>query len=819
MRKRGIKQSILVLGMLALLLVVPVGILAKDHKPERPIGPNLLAPFGPARALLSGRFWLIASGSDEFSFLLDRKDLPDGLEGIRAQAPGAGAVGLVPFRDPAAKFSRNILITEDFSGLPLQTEPHLTVNPKDPDHLVMGTIDYNFPNPTAYVSIDGGESWEGPFQPRYPRSQAGAAGDPVMGFDSQGNPHYAFITVDVEEFSLGSLVGSALVSSISLSSSDDGGFTWGEAIPSSTSSVYTIELPPEPDGRLRGVVGFEFLDKPWMDIGPSPDDPDKDIIYITYTKFTTEYQISWVDELPFLTSPLITTRIEMVKSEDGGVSWSEPLQVSPTALRTFGDRPQTEADTEQGEENDGGGQTQQYEDAEGGRRFVQGSQPTVAPDGTVYISWLDTTNDNAFEGIAEIYVTSSNDAGETFGKPVRASTFLEIPFRPRNVFFRYWGAAFPRITTGQEEGEVYVVFTAIPTDKPNDDGDIFLVSSFDGGKTWSRKVSVNDDDTSRLQFFPEVSVAPDGAVHVMWGDMRDDPNEVRYHIYYATSKDKGESWEVNARVTDFPSNPNFGFPRGLFIGDYFAIQAIEDDVYMVWADTRLGEFGGVNQKIGFARQRLMPSPSIFISPPSGPGGRDVIIQGFDFQPRRNIFIEVAGSIVATGRTNGNGQFSSGIFIPISGEGAHRVRVIEESGNVASSSFFMDFGFDNLQDATEQIQGVADKVASLEGQIQAIGLSQSGGSAADLKRIEDSLDQLKALQETLQEQLTTIAIVKSGETLSLSPVEETQVVGESEGNSRTGLVFGLAGSTAVSLLAAGALGVMLVRRNNHKSSKE
>ncbi len=806
MRKRGIKLSFLVLGMLALLLVVPVGILAKDHKPERAIGPNLLAPFGPARALLSGRFWLISSGSDEFSFLLDRKDLPDGLEGIRAQAPGAGAVGLVPFRDPAAKFSRNILITEDFSGLPLQTEPHLAVNPKDPDHIVMGTIDYNFPNPTAYVSINGGESWEGPFQPRYPRSQAGAAGDPVMGFDSQGNPHYAFITVDIEEFSLGSLVGFALVSSISLSSSDDGGFTWGEAIPSTTSSVNTIELPPEPDGRLRGVIQFEFLDKPWMAIGPNLDDPDNDIIYITYTKFATEYQISWVDELPFLTSPIITTRIEMVKSEDGGVSWSEPLQVSPTALRIFGDRPETE----------GEGQTQQYGDAEGGRRFVQGSQPTVAPDGTVYIAWLDTTNDNAFEGIAEIYVASSNDAGETFSKPIRASTFLEVPFRPRNVFFRYWGSAFPRIKTGPE-GEVYVVFTALPTGKPTDDGDTFLVSSFDQGKTWSRKVAINDDDTSRLQFFPELSIAPDGAVHVMWGDMRDDPNEVRYHIYYATSKDKGESWEVNARVTDFSSNPNFGFPRGLFIGDYFAIEATEEDVYMVWADTRLGEFGGINQKIGFARQRLMPTPAIFISPPSGPGGRDVIIQGFDFQPRRNIFIEVGGSIVATGRTNSDGQFSSGIFIPISGEGAHRVRVIEESGNVASSSFFMDFGFDNLQDAAEQIQGVADKVASLEGQIQAIGLSQSGDSAADLKRIEDSIGQLKSLQEALQEQLTTIAIAEPGET-SLSPVVANPAAGDSEGNSRTGLVFGLAGSTAASLLAVGALGVMLVRRNNNRNSK-
>ena len=98
----------------------------------------------------------------------------------------------------------------------------------------------------------------------------------------------------------------------------------------------------------------------------------------------------------------------------------------------------------------------------------------------------------------------------------------------------------------------------------------------------------------------------------MWGDMRDDRVGTRYHIYYTTSSDQGETWgfelqELNirtedTRVTDFPSNPNKGFPNGQFIGDYFAIVASDEEVYMVWADSRLGEFGGFNQKIAFARR-------------------------------------------------------------------------------------------------------------------------------------------------------------------------------------------------------------------------
>ena len=52
-------------------------------------------------------------------------------------APVSQGAGLVPFRDPAPAFSRNVLIPRDFSNAPIQTEPSIAVNPNDPDHLVM----------------------------------------------------------------------------------------------------------------------------------------------------------------------------------------------------------------------------------------------------------------------------------------------------------------------------------------------------------------------------------------------------------------------------------------------------------------------------------------------------------------------------------------------------------------------------------------------------------------------------------------------------------------------------------------------------------
>ncbi len=77
-------------------------------------------------------------------------------------------------------------------------------------------------------------------------------------------------------------------------------------------------------------------------------------------------------------------------------------------------------------------------------------------------------------------VTLSEDGGRTFAEPVQAGVFREIHFRPRNTFFRWWGAAFPQLTVGPDD-EIYVAVTAKPGDKPTDDGDIYLLRSLDKG--------------------------------------------------------------------------------------------------------------------------------------------------------------------------------------------------------------------------------------------------------------------------------------------------------------------------------------------------
>lgn len=713
----------------------------------------------PIRDVISGPGWLMARGLDPRAWMRRPGRDPRRESSLaNAAPPTAGSSGpalqagpgvLVPFRNPAPAFSRNLLVTRDFSNQPLQTEPHIAVDPTDPDHLVLGTIDYNFPAVSAYVSIDGGATWDGPRQIRYQHEDLISGGDPVVAFDRQGRAYLSSISIGEEEFTIGPVIGFAMVSTTQVAASPDGGFTWEEPVATARSGVDTSAISVDSEGRVRGEIRMSFLDKPWMAVGPHPDDGDRDVIYLTYTDFVLKYKILYIGEVPTLSAPQIETTIRLVRSEDGGVTWSAPIAVSPTVRRIYG-------------EVSGPGAVGPVV---GIKRVVQGSQVAVGPEGDVYVVWLDSTDDETMKGLGEIYIARSEDGGETFSDPQRIAILLEPGFRPRNAYFRYWASAFPQVAVGPD-GAVNVVYVALPPEKLTDEGDVFFIRSEDQGKHWSLPRRLNQDESDRLQFFPALDVGPDAVIHVMWGDMREDPVETRYHIYYTRSEDGGQTWGFtdpeldlkvgDTRVTDYPSNPSKGFPYGLFIGDYFSLAATEGDAYLVWADTRLGEFGPTNQKIGFSRRRPIPAPEIFMSPAAGPGGQSVTVQGHNFQPDMNVFLQMGDTTVATARTNSEGRVTAQVFVPISGEGGHRIRLVDESGNMASSSFYMEFGFDTVRqlldaqgETQRQLEGLDARLSSLIPE----GVPET--MPETLQRIEQNLQQLQALSSQVDELRQTV----------------------------------------------------------------
>jgi hypothetical protein len=122
----------------------------------------------------------------------------------------------------------------------------------------------------------------------------------------------------------------------------------------------------------------------------------------------------------------------------------------------------------------------------------------------------------------------------------------------------------------------------------------------------------------------------------------------------------------------------------------------------------------VNQKIGFARQRALKAPDIFLSPSSGAGGQSVTIQGFNFQPQMNIVIQLQDAVIASARTNDDGRFTAALYMPVTGEGAQAVRVFDESGNFASSSYYTEFGFGTIQKQYQQLMDAVQKLSAAQG---------------------------------------------------------------------------------------------------------
>ncbi len=309
----------------------------------------------------------------------------------------------VPFRNPAPAFSRNLLITRNYGYSPFQTEPSIAVDPTDPDHIVVGVIDYNMGSTmSVYVSWDAGETWDGPKQIVYFRDDISGAGDPVVAFDREGTVYIAMITIGVREFVLGTISSQVTVLQMAVATSFDGGLSWSEpqlAAPGGVAAVSNVDA----EGKERGTITTVDNDKPWMTVGPSPTDPDKDVIYLSYTEFEQTSSVLYADELAFLSSPFLATQIKVVASDDGGQTWSSPVPVSEKVFSGFSMASP-------------GQDAAQQQTGEGTftSRVVQGSQVDVLPDGTLAVCWYDSTDDGSDTGLATVGFATSNDEATSF---------------------------------------------------------------------------------------------------------------------------------------------------------------------------------------------------------------------------------------------------------------------------------------------------------------------------------------------------------------------------------------------------------------------
>ena len=420
------------------------------------------------------------------------------------------------------------------------SEPMLVEDPENPLHLVGGskfftdTAHYKF-QIGFYSSFDGGCTWrDGGLLPGF--SATGLTSDPSFAF----GPHN---TVYASVLETGQAKNPA-DSGIAVSISHDGGRSFGPP-----SSVFD-------DG-----TGRTFSDKPWLAVDQTGG-AHSGTIYVVWSydhgsscggagfcqqdlgfarstdggkTFSPLHTIEGhapfcTDDVPGRTKGSITcdealgatpvvepdgtlvvafgyvdqlsrapTRLLVVSSPDGGTSWTSPVQVA------------------------------KIHDIQGTfppEKYRNESLPAFACDprsGQLYLAWADKgTRD------ADILLTTSNDHGQTWSKPVRVN---DDPLRNGANQFQPQLAVAP-------DGVVSVSFFDTRLDPKQRLIDVYLAQSIDFGATFRKNMRITTQslnpalgapiDGNGLQFIGDYQglAADNSFVHPFWNDMRTGKQEV-----------------------------------------------------------------------------------------------------------------------------------------------------------------------------------------------------------------------------------------------------------------------------------------------------
>jgi len=283
-------------------------------------------------------------------------------------------------------------------------------------------------------------------------------------------------------------------------------------------------------GTYMGLNGEKHQDKEWATV-----DRANNNIYVTWTQFD-DYNNA---------SPNKFSNIHFSRSLDGGESWSDALRINEVSGDCIDDDNTTE-----------------------------GAVPCVGPDGEIYVSWA---------GPAGLVFDRSTDQGLTwldndiFVSDIPGGWAYSIP-----GIYRANGMPVTLCDTsgGINHGTIYINWS----DQRNgeDDTDVWIVKSTDGGNTWSQSFRVNDDAPGKHQFFTWMALDQvSGHIYIIFYDRRDQEGSWT-DVYMAMSDDGGESF-INFKISESPFAPN----QGVFFGDYNNITAHDNIVRPIW--TRLHE--------------------------------------------------------------------------------------------------------------------------------------------------------------------------------------------------------------------------------------
>ena len=512
----------------------------------------------------------------------------------------------------------------------VQTEPTIAEDPLHPGHLVAGFNDYSSGDSHcgSAFSKDGGQNWTDTTIPvgfsnganfgGVSREYWQVSGNTSVAWDTKGNAY-----LSCEAFMRGPGITNNPDGSTAFyvfRSTGNGGASWN--------------FPGHPAAELFTQDPEDLLDRPRMTVDNRVGSPFQDRIYVSWTALSDD-----------------SFYIYEAYSSDYGQSFSAPTLVSSTSALCV---------------NNLGTPT-----PHGSCNASEFSQPFTGPDGALYVVYnnynaaLSSANDNHFQ----VLLSKSTDGGQTFGSPVLAGSFFDLPNCPTYQGGQGAGPCVPEKGTSQNSvfraanfatgavnpvnGSVVVVFGSYINQDSNPatgcvpdgfagEGNAFYTGvktagacnnkilesvSTNGGTSFNGDVAdpttmtvVNSAPGQRTtdQWFPSAAFTRDGKLVVSYYDRQYGQDETTGSMDVSISDSRDLRHFAVNRVTssslplptEFPSAQG----NGTFLGDYIDL-AVGVDAHPIWTDTRNPDLALCP---GTGTSSVPPRVCTFTSVPNGP---------------------------------------------------------------------------------------------------------------------------------------------------------------------------------------------------------
>jgi hypothetical protein len=469
----------------------------------------------------------------------------------------------------------NVLMNcPDDSAYP-SPEVALAVDPANPSHMVAVSFDAvalfqgtGLATPEFYTSVDGGRSWtNGDVSLQAPQH---GGSDPAVSFDAR----HGTMIASYLDFFIGSN-GQECDGDQTVAASSDGGLSWG---------------PPVSVAKATGCLDgpHTSYDKDWLITDNHPRSPHFGRTYlVTSQAICTQVGCTTNDGT-------LTFNIVEAHSDDGGSTWTTPQVISGSDPVDCTAQPNPPACDN-----------------------ATSAFPAVSPDGSVHVAFEDVQHESAWEPGEccenQYLVVNSKNGGATWSAPGPVIDLEDGSRDFPNCFVDIDGSAYcPLSGTGLGnaafglgnlvasplDGTLYLVFAdnrngIHDSDSPVTNVDVFVMTSRDGGITWTGPDVVSDAPGD--QFFPFADVDPiTGQLGVVFYDRSYGPSTMFDVTLAKGLPGSFTSTRVTTQSSHFDKDlwiPVHGV-QGCeqcvgFVGDYIALAYGSDGrANIAWTDLR-----------------------------------------------------------------------------------------------------------------------------------------------------------------------------------------------------------------------------------------